>query len=168
MKASVWVLLVLAVAPPCHAQTGSYPTTRELRDVLGRADALYSRFEQVTDRINFSRWSTSYEVSQNAKSALDSERPSIRGLRPLLGPLKTSGSASALVLVEALDEAHSVNSLAISLSFDSVGAADTYLAADLARTATEAVGVAASLKDVLSRYVAAQESELVACRQGRP
>lgn len=168
MKTSACVLLTLALACPCLAQTGSYPTTQEVRDVLGKADSLFSRFEQVTDRINFGTWNTPYEVSQNAKHALDSERTSIRGLRPLLEALKISGSASASALVEILDEVHSVNSLAISLSFDSVGAADTYLAADLARTASQAIGVATSVKNVLLRYVAAQEGELAACRRSRP
>ncbi len=165
MKILICILLTFVATMPSAGLAVPRPTHDEVTNALSEASALFMRFEQVTDRINFGRWTTAYGVSQNAKQQLDYERSRIRELKPLLETLRASDNPSALGLLDILDEVHAVNLDAKAMSYEAIDPYDFHLAADLAEIPNTGVLVAAKIYLVLNKVLAAQQVELVVCRQ---
>ncbi|MBI3896014.1 MAG: hypothetical protein HY313_08790 [Acidobacteria bacterium] len=168
MKRTLFIApFLLIVQPlPLSAQTPSgYPTKQEVTTMLKDVDYVLRRFEEESDKVNFSRWNAPYALTDAIRKSLDAARDQIRVARSQITEMEASQTISSRLLVSvylALTNAsHQAGQLSLELQLYE---AASPLSVTLSETSTAAINVGTAFVTLLYRQLEAQDSEVVLCR----
>jgi len=142
-----------------------YPTKQEVVAMLKDVDYVLRRFEEESDKINFSRWNAPYALTDATHKSLDATRDLIRLARSQIAEIEASQTISTRLLVRIYIALSSASDRAALLSSRLTSyAPDPSLSTTLAETATTAYKVSTAFTPLLYRQLEAQDSEVVLCR----
>lgn len=114
MKA-VLLAIVVFFCLSAHAQVQP-PSREELLAAIQDADYAFRRFEEVSDKVNFSRWNVAYELISSAENDLSGARRETRRTRSTIIGLRNAATINASDVFEVFDLLLALDGTAIALS----------------------------------------------------
>ncbi len=163
LGAALVFLSGVAVGRQAVAQTG-YPTKEEVTAALKDVGYGIRRFEEVTDRINFSRWNLSYHENEVLEKYLKTAREELRATKTAIARIENSQEPSTLDVFRVFDSLYTISMTADGLAKYSSSSKDSGLAIELLESSTTANNIRASFGKLVWKSLDAQEAEIKACR----
>jgi len=148
-------------AVPISAQA-NYPSRQEIRAALKDVDYALRRFEEVSGKINFTRWNAPYARVEASQKYLDRVLSGNRNAREWMSDLENpEKGVSSLALLRTLERLNAIAEAGDGLACDVIEySKDLGLAIELRDTGTLAVKAAEKFRPFLVQQLEAQEREL--------
>jgi hypothetical protein len=161
----------------CSGLAQSSPTEQEVKSVLKDAEYALRRFDEVTSRIDFSRWAMEKETLATTQKAFAlAQIRDVQGAKDILAKLDGTRKPSSTELLDIVFDLEGVGMELTNLSTETIDFQDentsdvikvsdrNELATDLARASSTAQLAMARVWSVLRKQVEAQEAQLLKCQ----
>jgi hypothetical protein len=153
------------------------PTDQEVRSALKDAEYALRRFDEVTSRIDFSRWAMQKETLAKTQEAFALARThDVQGAKGILAKLDGTRKPSSTELLDIMFDLEGVGMELTNLSSETIDFQDedtsdvtkvserNELATDLARASSTAQLAMTRVWNVLRKQVEVQEAQLLKCQ----